>query len=49
MLGCAFKSLTDRLTDKPLLECVEGSCKVYESVRNMLHALKKDSLKMQKK
>ena len=26
MLGCAFKSLTDRLTDKPLLECVEGSC-----------------------
>ena len=49
MLGCAFKSLTDRLTDKPLLECVEGSCEVYESVRNMLHALKKESLKMQKK
>ena len=28
---------------------LEGSCEVYESVRNMLHALKKESLKNAKK
>ena len=49
LIGCAFKSLTNRLTDKPLECLVEGSCEVYESVRNMLHALKKESLKNAKK